>query len=140
MTTQRFPNSRISTSKGASIVVWLLGAYTTSIFVKEVGIAEPVCFFIGVVVQFFLTKAQAPFWRAGKRLWLAMVALVFDAAFNTAGIWPFMKNLGDTSFWSMMSEWVGNSDPPTVATRIVVTVITAIITSAAPEILWEQVD
>jgi hypothetical protein len=67
-----------------------------------------------------------------------MVALIFDAAFNAAGLWPYLRNFGSTSLWAMINEALGSSSPPSIYTRIVVACSLAVITSAAPEILWNQ--
>lgn len=131
---------RITINKGGAVVIWLLGAFTTAKFAGELGVAEPINYFVGLVIQFFLTKAQAPLWRAGERRATAVTALVIDAGLNAAGLWPYLINLGATSFWMMVSQWIGSDTPPNMLTRILFTIILAVLTAAGPEILYEQED
>lgn len=130
---------RATVNKGGAVIVWLFGAWATGAFLGQLGVAEPVNFFIGAGIQFLLTKAEAPIWQGDRNL-IRIVALIFDSMLNAAGVWPYMRNLGSTSFWVMVSEWIGSSGEPNMITRAIVVLVVGLLTAIGPEVLWEQED
>lgn len=131
---------RITLNKGAAIVVWILGVYTTSTFIKEIGIAEPINVLLGAAAQLLLTKGQAPLWRSGERSPGAVAALVIDVLLNAGGLWPYLTNLGQTTVWAMLNDWTGSEAPPTVLSKIILVIVLSTLTAAGPEKLYEQED
>lgn len=140
----RFANTtapqRTSVNKGGAIVVWLAGAWTTSVFLTGLAVPSPFNVIIAFIIQILLTKGQSPFWVSRERGFAAILCIIIDAFLNGAGMWTYIKNLGETAVWKMISEWVGSSAPPSIPVLILVTVTLALLVAAGPEVLWNQED
>lgn len=135
---QRGWDSRsISSNKAVGIVIWLFGAWMTSQLLRQTGMSDPYNAVIGFALQFALTKAESPLWRGEGMPKMALGAVVVDIAVNSAGIWPYVKNLGHTDFWSMVRDITEAATlEPTKWTLMALSLGAGAFTAAAAEYFW----
>ena len=99
---ERIPQERrrLDTYRIASVVAWLLGTFTTYLFIARV---MPGAWLLAVVLaaaaQWLLTIAERPLWRflmrrrGGKFVALGLVVTLIDGLINAAGMYPYMSRL-----------------------------------------------
>lgn len=139
----------LNSNRWTAIIIWLVGAYLTSQALYQLGVAEPFNNAFGFAIQWALTKAESPLWKGQGAPKMAILATLIDGGINSAGAWPFMKNLGKTDFWTMIQDILQASEPPpqaagaaperiepTTATIIVCSVGIGLMTAAAAEYFW----
>jgi len=130
--------TREKVNRGGAIIVWLVGAAATASFMSQLGVPDPLHILVGFSLQFLLTKVEAPLWQGTQRAARCFVALVIDVIFNAAGMWPYLKNLGDTQVWKMLSEWTNTTDAPNIVVLIIVVLSLSTLVAAGAEWLWDQ--
>lgn len=123
-------------SKFAGAVIWLLGLWTTWLFVGSLGVAQPLL--IALALQAALTAAQSAFW-AGRRDTLALAAVGLDALINFGGLYPYLFNLPLSPSYQQLGRafTVLPANPPQWAVGIVSFAICMII-AGLPELLWKR--
>lgn len=138
----------LSANKVTGIIIWLVGAWLTSQTLAQLGVPDPVNIIVGLAIQWVLTKAESPVWQKKKVPLMGVGAIVVDAAINSAGAWPYVKNIGDTDFWTMirdiaaaMSTAPANAPAappiePTIATIVAISFGCGVFTAAAAEYFW----
>ncbi len=131
----------LSTNKSIAVIIWLAGAWLTTQALAQLGVAEPFNVIIGIGSQLALTRAESPIWRGRGYPKMAIGALIVDVAINSAGAWPYTKNIGKTDFWMMVKE---ASDSPglvaNTATQLALAMGVGMFTAASAEYFWNQPD
>lgn len=122
--------------KIAATLIWMAGVYTTMLCIAGLlpGRSDQTIWIVALLLQFVLTIAQSDFWR-GNRQWIAVVAVVTDAAFNAAGLWPIVRNIDQTPIWSMLAA-TGMPADAAGALVFAVTAGVSVFIAATPERLW----
>lgn len=127
----------MNANRWTGVIIWLLGAYLTRTFLMQLGVVETFATPIGFVLQWALTKAEGPLWQGKGYPRLALFATLIDGGINSGGAWPFMKNLGQTDFWTMISDIAGTpGQPPTLITIVACAVAIGLATAASAEYFW----
>lgn len=139
--TRTLGNAKLGGNQTAGIIVWLIGAYTTSLFIRQIGIAEPLCYALGLAIQWLMTKAEMPIWRGQGAPALGIVVTAVDVAFNAAGIWPYIRDqFGNTDLWHMLSDITRDVSEPTLMVRLALTLVAAVVLAGGPEYFWSRKD
>jgi hypothetical protein len=132
--------ANLTGNKTAGIVIWLIGAWATGLFIKQLGLPEPACYGIGAGIQWLFTKAETPIWH-GKFHALGIAVTIFDVLFNGVGIWPYIRdNFGQTDLWKMIGDATCDPSPPTMTLKLVVTLVIGVIVAAGAEYFWSRED
>jgi hypothetical protein len=134
--------NRLTANRCMTIIVWLVGAWATKVFLVELGVENNSAKFLAIVLQAFLTLADGSIWRPilrshKVRMLMGIVAVVADVAFNTGGLWVYVRNLGNTSFWAAIASAMEYSGPPSLKTILALSAIGGLIIAAGAEALWE---
>lgn len=138
--------TRPTANSTAAIVIWLLGAAATKTFLAELGVNNSFSSFFAIVFalifQAVLTLLEGPIWGTAPRtnrirLVLGAGALFIDTALNTGGVWYFLQNLGNTTFWQAIAATTNTTSGPASATILGLSVLLGLAISAAPEALWD---
>lgn len=133
--------TNLSTNKVTAVIIWLVGAWLTAQTLTQLGVPEPFNFVIGLAIQFALTRAETPLWRGQGMPKMALGATAVDIAVNSAGAWPYLKNLGKTDFWAMVRDILSQPDvEPTLATQLAIAAGVGAFTAAAAEYFWNLPD
>lgn len=120
-----------------AICIWLVGMFLTSKTLMQLGVTEEISAISGFVLQLALTRAEAPLWKGRGLPKMAIAAVVVDVLINSAGAWPYTKNIGATDFWTMVRDL--SSDPTlqaTIGTQFAFAFIAGAFTAAAAEYFW----
>jgi len=132
---------KLTGNQTAGVVVWLIGAFTTALFLKQLGIQEPICYGLGLAIQWLMTKAEMPIWRGQGTPALGIVVTAVDVAFNDAGIWPYIRDqFGNTDLWRMLSDVTHDASAPTLMVRLALTITAGIVLAGGPEYFWSRKD
>jgi hypothetical protein len=126
----------MTANRATAIIIWLVGAWLTSQALAQLGIPEPLHFVFGFAFQWVLTKAESPLWRGKGYPKMAIGATIVDTAINSAGAWPYVKNLRQTDFWTMIKEIGDTTAEPTMSTIVAVSFGVGAFTAAAAEYFW----
>ena len=139
----------MNANRWTAVIIWLIGAYLTRSFLVQITVPVDLATPIAFLLQWLLTKAQSPLWRGQGYPKMAILATMIDGGVNSAGAWPYLKNLGKTDFWAMVRDIYQASaappkpgDPPptpiepTVATIVACSIVTGVATAAAAEYYW----
>lgn len=127
----------MNSNRWTGVIIWLVGAYLTSQLLLQMGVADPYSSLFGFALQWALTKAEGPLWQGKGYPRMALFATFIDGGVNAGGVWPFMKNLGQTDFWRMISEIAGQPNlEPSLITIIACSVAIGLATAAAAEYFW----
>jgi hypothetical protein len=127
----------MNANRWTAVVIWLVGAWLSSQALGQLGVPDPLNIVFGMAFQWALTKAESPLWRGTSRPKMAIGATVVDVAINSAGAWPYLKNLGKTDFWKMVRDIAGDQKAePTQATMITLAVAAGAFTACAAEYFW----
>lgn len=144
--------TRPTANSTASIIIWLLGALSTRTFFNELGITNAnnplISSLAAIVAQAVLTLLEGPVWHSILRTELIRTifgvgALAVDTAFNVGGIWYFLQNLGNTTFWRAIAsasgqiQADGSAVAPASLTILLLSILFGLAVSAAPEALWD---
>lgn len=139
--------NRPTANSTAAIVIWLIGAAATKNFLLEIGILEGYAAFLGFalasITQGLLTILEGPVWHSHlrqqqrMRMVLGSAALVVDTALNTGGVWYYLQNLGNTTFWQAIASATGTQTGPASLTILLLSVGVGLVISAGPEALWD---
>lgn len=127
---------KLSTNKATAIIIWLIGAWLTAQTLSQLGVQQPVNIIVGLAIQFALTRAESPIWRGKGFPKMGIAATIVDVAVNSAGAWPYIKQLGNTDFWNMMQDLMKSDSDPTLATLVVLVVAVGAFTACAAEYFW----
>src|SRR4051812_21051027 len=76
----------------AGLIIWLICAYTSGLFLAQLGIPEPINYIIGGGIQWLFTKAEQPIWRGKGIPPLGLGVTIIDVAVNTTGVWPYIRD------------------------------------------------
>lgn len=123
-------------NRGAAVILWIVGAWATTVFMKELGLERPWDIICGVGAQYLLTVLERPLWRFGQKSPLAIVAIVVDVIFNAGGLWSYLSKLGQTQTWQMLAEVSGSDPEPIALVRFVIAVGLGLVTAAGSDVLW----
>jgi len=142
--------NRPTANSTAAIIIWLTGALATKTFLGELGVIDTFARGIGIVVgvlcaivlQAVLTLLEGPIWHSHlrvkrSRVILGFGALVVDTSLNVGGVWYFLQNLGNTTFWNAIASATNTQAGPSPVTILLLAVLFASAVSAAPEALWD---
>jgi hypothetical protein len=139
----------LNTNKVTGIIIWLVGAWLTSQTLGQLKVPDPLNIIIGLAIQLALTKAESPVWKGKKTPLMGVGAIAVDTSINSSGAWPYVKNIGDTDFWTMIRDIAMAMTPapppgtvaappiePTIATIVAISVGCGLFTAAAAEYFW----
>lgn len=131
---------RISHGKVAAVLAWLGACYTTYLAVVglQPGTPAQIAVAVALVVQFVLTAAERPLLRGRPDLFTVAV-LLMDAAINAGGIYPALKNIGQTPTARMLID-VGVAATVDAWPAVLISLAFGAIIAAAPEALWRMRD
>jgi hypothetical protein len=125
----------------AGMIIWLICAYTTGLFLAQLGIPEPINYIIGGGIQWLFTKAEQPIWRGKGMPPLGIGVTIIDVAVNTTGVWPYIRDkLGATDLWTMIGDMTHDASPPTLLIRFLFAAIIGVAVAAGPEYFWSRED
>ena len=136
----------IAWNKLAAALAWLGGVYTTYLF-AHVAVPEmplPIAIGISVLVQWLLTSAERPLWRAllkrsgGRAAGVAVIITLLDGALNAAGVYPFTSRLAATDLGRMLSEVFGVQAAMGSRAAFAVAFLVGLLVASLPEALWES--
>jgi hypothetical protein len=131
----------MSANRWTAVVIWLVGAWLTSQFLGQLGVPDPFHYVFGLAVQWVLTKAESPLWRGKGYPKMAVGATIVDVVINSAGAWPYIKNLGATDPWKVARDIMGDQKAePTQSTMITLAISIGAFTAAAAEYFWNMGD
>lgn len=131
---------KVSTNKATAIIIWLIGAWLTAQTLHQLGVPDTINIVVGLAIQFALTRAESPIWRGKGFPKMGIAATVVDVAVNSAGAWPYVKQLGNTDFWRMMQDLMKSPAEPTLATLVVLVIAIGCFTACAAEYFWNLPD
>ena len=129
-------SSGMTANKATAIIIWLVGAWLTAQAISQLGVPDPMHLVFGLAIQWVLTKAESPLWRGKGYPKMAVGATLVDTAINSAGAWPYVKNIGQTDFWAMIREIGDTQTEPTKATIVAISFGVGVFTAAAAEYFW----
>ncbi len=135
----------LDTNRIAAIVAWLLGTFTTYLFIAR---AMPgASWFIGAALaataQWLLTIAERPLWRflmrrrGGRMVALGLVVTLVDGLLNAGGIYPYMGRLAQTDVGLMLTEVLGVKSAMTSTSAFSLALALGLVVAGLPEYLWE---
>lgn len=130
----------------AAGAAWLGGVATTYLFFQAAmpELGAWIAIAIAVVLQWILTLAERPLWRAllkrggGRLAGVALIVTFFDGLLNAAGIYPFASRLGQTDLGLMLAEVFGLQATVGSPTAFVVAFLAGLLVASLPEALWES--
>lgn len=121
----------------AAAVIWLVGCYTTWLFVAVVAVAPIlVTVFAALVLQTVLSIVEWPFWSRRHRNAVSGLAVVVDSAINAGGIWPLVLRFEDTPTWRMFATALELDPRFALVPALVVSLALGFWLAAAPERIW----
>lgn len=127
----------LSANKTTAVIIWLIGAWLTVQALQQMGVPEQISVIFGVALQFALTRAESPMWRGRGVPKMALGAVIVDICINSAGTWPYTKQIGNTDFWKMVRDVTGNPVvEPTIPTMLAFAIGVGAFTAAAAEYFW----
>lgn len=127
----------LTINKTTGIIIWMIGAWLTIQFLKQLGVVEAYATVVGIGLQLALTRAETPLWRGEGIPKMALGAVIVDIAINSSGAWPYAKNIGKTDFWTMVREVAESSTlDPSIATILSMSIGVGAFTAAAAEYFW----
>lgn len=121
----------------AGIVVWLIGATTTWIFLQSVNPGWGLNWAAALLAQVILTAMQSPAWR-GQFDILGVTALIVDALLNAGGVYAFVQRIDETATWYALSTGFGLSGELSNAVAIIISMILGVLLAGTPEYLWRR--
>ncbi len=134
--------SRATANTAAAVVIWLVGAWSTGTFLTQIGIEGPTKLY-AFILQALLTICEGPIWykhlrvdRGGAFI-IGIGALLFDVVFNIGGLWIYLQNLGNTTFWQAVMAATGQVSAPASLTVFAVACLLGLAIAAGPEALWD---
>jgi hypothetical protein len=139
--TKKLRSSKLSSNKTAGVIIWLISAYTTALFIGQIGIKEPISYGLGLAVQWLFTKAETPIWRGRGYPALGIVVTAVDVLFNAVGVWPYVRDqFGATDLWKMLTDITNDPSPPSLFVRFLIVLVVGIAVAAGPEYFWSRED
>lgn len=139
--TKRLTNANLTGNNGAGLLIWLICAYTTGLFIKQLGIGEPICYGLGAAIQWLFTKAEAPIWRGKGFPPLGIGVTIIDVAVNMMGVWPYIRDgLAKTDLWKMIGDLTHDTSEPTLIARFLFALVIGVAVAAGPEYFWSRED
>lgn len=140
-TVTRKLSNGLTGNRSAGLIIWLICAFTTGLFLAQLGIAEPANYIIGAATQWLFTKAEQPIWRGKGRPPLGIAITLIDVAVNTTGVWPYIRDkFGSTDLWKMIGDMTGDPSEPTLLVRFLFAAVIGIAVAAGPEYFWSRED
>lgn len=126
--------SKLSSNQAAGVVIWLISAYATSLFVQQIGIAAPVSYAFGFAIQYIFTLAEQPIWRRQGYPMLGIIVTGVDTLLNAVGIWPYVRDrFGATDLWGMVTDLTHDPSEPTLLVRGLIVAVIGLAVAAGPE-------
>lgn len=133
--------SKLSSNQAAGVIIWLISAYATALFITQIGINPPVSYAFGVAIQYIFTKAEQPIWRKQGYPMLGIIVTAVDTLFNAVGIWPYVRDqFGTTDLWAMVTDMTHDPSEPTLLVRGLIVVVIGMAVAAGPEYFWSRKD
>lgn len=133
--------SKMTGNGVAGMIIWLICAYTSGLFLSQLGIPEPINYIIGGGIQWLFTKAEQPIWRGKGIHPLGIGVTIIDVAVNTTGVWPYIRDkLGSTDLWRMIGDMTHDTSPPTLLVRFLFAAVIGVAVAAGPEYFWSRED
>lgn len=150
-----FSGTLVSPNRIAAIIVWGIGALTTSKALGEMGMDQRNVVIAAVVLQFIFTLCEIPIWRRSRWKFVGIVVLFIDVWFNFGGTWFLTSNIDQTTAWndsmsafssafSTVKDAAGVSAGGSAAalapaiSKLFFGIIVSAAISAAPEWLWHE--
>lgn len=131
--------SKLTGNNTAGIIIWLISAYATGLFIGQLKIVEPVNYVLGAAIQWLFTKAETPIWKGKGFPPLGIAITAVDVAFNSVGIWPYIRDqFGKTDLWKMVQDLTHDTSEPTLIVRFLFTLVIGISVAAGPEYFWSR--
>lgn len=134
------PSSRGIKYKVAAGLVWLGAVYTTYLAMAALQPGTPwfVVLPIAAGLQYVFTMAEKPILH-GKIEIFTGVVLLFDGAINAGGLFPMLRNVGQTPTAQMAAAGGVPADVGNLP-AILLSFVLGLIIAAAPEALWKMQD
>jgi len=129
----------MSTNKFIGLSIWIAGAWMTTNTLSQLGISQPLNIIIGILLQLALTRAESPIWSGNGVPKMGIGALIIDVAVNSGGVWPYVKNIGNTDLWNMIKDVA--EDPSMIAgvgVQLFVAIFIGTLAAAAAEYFWNE--
>lgn len=134
----------LDTYRLAAVVAWLLGTFTTYLFIARAGIASTVlAVVLAAAAQWLLTMAERPLWRfllrrrGGRFVALGLVVTLIDGLINAGGVYPYMGRLAQTNVGIMLSEVLNVQQAMTPTAAFLLALAIGLVVAGLPEYLWE---
>jgi hypothetical protein len=130
---------RLPVNEVAAVIIWLAGAATT--YAGIAAMLPDVPLWLGVVVavvaQLILTVVERPALH-GRASAAAVGALVLDVALNVGGLFPALRNVGETPTARAIVEAFGLQPGVSPLAALLLSVVIGYIIAATPESLIRQ--
>lgn len=126
--------------KVAAGLVWLGAVYTTYLAVSALQADTPwfIMLPVAAAIQYVLTMAEKPVLQ-GKIGIFTVVVLLIDGVINAGGLFPMLRNVGQTPTAQMAAAGGVASDVGSMP-AILLSLLFGLIIAAAPEALWKMKD
>lgn len=139
------PRRTLDTYRIASIVAWLLGCFTTYLFIARAApsIGIIISAVLATAAQWLLTIAERPLWRfimrrrGGKFVAVGLIVTLIDGIINAGGVYPYMGRLAQTDVGVMISEVLGVQQAMSPTSAFALALAIGLVVAGLPEYLWE---
>src|SRR5205809_565346 len=109
----------MTADRWTAVVIWLIGCWTTRQALLEAGVGagivggEIIALVAALGLQWILTRVERRVWL-GKVGIAPILALALDTLANAAGLFPYIRNFGNTSIWGMLQQAAESNAPFTL--------------------------
>ena len=126
--------------KVAAALIWLGAVYTTYLALDAIQPGTPwfIILPIAAGLQYVFTMAERPILHGKIEVFTGAV-LVIDGAINAGGLFPMLRNVGQTPTAQMIAAGGVSSDVGSLP-AILLSFVFGLIIAAAPEALWKMRD
>jgi predicted membrane channel-forming protein YqfA (hemolysin III family) len=137
--TIKLSGAKLTSNQTAGAIIWMISAFTTALFIKQMGVKEPLSYVLGIAIQWLFTKAETPIWRKQGYPALGLIVTGVDVLFNAIGVWPYVRdNLANTDLWRMVADLTHDPSPPTLLVRFAIVLVIGIAVAAGPEYFFSR--
>lgn len=134
----------LDTYRVASVVAWLLGTFTTYLFIARAGAPSTLlAVVLAATAQWILTIAERPLWRfilrrrGGKFVALGLIVTLVDGIINGAGVYPYVGRLAQTNVGEMIADVLNVQQVMTPQAAFLLAFAIGLVVAGLPEYLWE---
>jgi hypothetical protein len=122
----------------ASILAWLGAVYTTYLAIVRLQPAQEWYYLLGAAaaLQYIMTAGERPI-VGGKPEAFSIGVLIIDALVNAGGVFPLLRNIGQTPTAAMLAAG-GIAPDVSESPAILASLVAGFIIALAPEALWRM--